>query len=112
MMERTRAVLAPFQTRFGRGLPARTLRHGALRKREHTDDRRHSSQERPHTLGCVVAVSLSNGCSAVFVPADFESPIFCFVEERQQHLPSNALVCKAHHGVMRECIGLLYRQGL
>ena len=50
MMQRTRAVLAALSTRFGRGLPASTLRRGALHEREHAGDRDHASQERPHTF--------------------------------------------------------------
>jgi hypothetical protein len=50
VMERTRAGLAALPTRFGRPLPACTLRDRALRKCEDADDRRHTFQERPHSL--------------------------------------------------------------
>lgn len=50
VMKRTRAALTALTTRFRRRLPACTLRDGALREREHAQDRRDTSQERPHTL--------------------------------------------------------------
>ena len=56
MMHRTRAVSAALHACFGRRLPAGALRHRALSEREHANDRGHLSQDRPHTLGCVVAV--------------------------------------------------------
>ena len=48
MMKRARAVLAALHACFGRRLPSGTERHGALRKGKHADDRRDSSQNRPH----------------------------------------------------------------
>jgi len=50
VMKRTRAVLAALPARFGRRLPACTLRHRALGEREHASDRRDPSQERSHTF--------------------------------------------------------------
>ena len=50
VMKRTRAVLAALPARFGRRLPACTLRHRTLGEREHASDRRDPSQERSHTF--------------------------------------------------------------
>ncbi len=49
MMKRACAVLTALQACFRRRLPAGTLGHRVLCKRENADDRRHSSQNRPHT---------------------------------------------------------------
>jgi hypothetical protein len=53
-MLRTRTILAALAAGFGCRLPAGALRHGALCKCEHTDDRRNSLQEQSHTprMGC------------------------------------------------------------
>ena len=50
MMKRARTVLTALQACFRRRLPAGTLGHRALCERENADDRRHLSQDRPHTL--------------------------------------------------------------
>ena len=58
-MEGARVILA-LHACFERRLPAGTQTRCALREREHANNRRHPFQDRPHTLGCVVAVGVSN----------------------------------------------------